>query len=817
VLARIRILSVLLVAGAALLLLPLATAHARSVALEAVRPSHDPLAAVRLGSPRATAFDGLGASTFGDRFGFGFGSALVGSAPTGDGPSLLAIDSATHTAYVVNGDNANGPNQGGDTVSVIDLRRCNADDVSDCRGPWATVTVGNDPTSVAVDEATDTVYVSNGGDFVDPSTVSVFNGATCNAEDRGGCGQMPAEVPVGVVPIGIYADSANHTVYVPNAGDTTVSMIDTTTCNAAHLGGCPTTEPPTVSLPDSPDNVDVDPTTHTVYVAEAGGVGAFNANTCKATTQAGCGTVATLTIPSGDFPFAVAVDPANQTLYTANGDNTISVFDLRDCNASDLAGCATDAPGTVTVPSPEGFDASLWVAADTANHTVYVPFYHDDALMVLDADVCNGRDLAACATIVPREIHTSTEPESVVLDPQTQTLYTGDEVDDAVSVIAASACDAQTSAGCRPVPPTVAFPQPGVPSDDPAVHTLYVPSTTGAVGMLDTDACNAERRGGCPTAPITFAGGDTPYDAIVNPRTHTVYIANAGNGTDGSVSVIDDRTCNITTQAGCSASSTLAVPAGADPIGVDVDLATDTIYVAPDSSSGIGTPTYLYVFNGSTCNATTRIGCSQTPDAVPLGDGAPAGVSVDQATNTVYVAMLPSFGTDTPGTVAVIDGLTCDATRSAGCAAPLASIPVGVDPQQVAVDQATDTVYTANEQDTDYQGTASIIDAATCNSTNQDGCGQTAATAPVGFGPLDLAIDQARNRIWVENTQDTSISIVDGAVCDGEHEAGCARPWPKLSVLDYPSGVAFADNTDTAYIAGWTGVTVLPLPRRGRP
>jgi DNA-binding beta-propeller fold protein YncE len=178
--------------------------------------------------------------------------------------------------------------------------------------------------------------------------------------------------------------------------------------------------------------------------------------------------------------------------------------------------------------------------------------------------------------------------------------------------------------------------------------------------------------------------------------------------------------------------------------------------------------------------------------------------------------MIASFGTDTPGAVAVIDGATCSATRSAGCAAPIASIPVGVDPEQVAVDQATDTVYTANQQDTDYQGTASIIDGATCNSTHMTGCDQTAATATVGFGPLDLAIDQARNRIWVENTQDTSVSIINGAVCDGEHETGCAGPWPKLSVLDYPSGAAVADDTDTAYIGGWTGVTVVPLTRRGR-
>src|SRR5215472_11859945 len=44
----------------------------------------------------------------------GFGSALVGSAPTGNSPSELAVNPATHTIYVTNGSNLNGPNAVGD-------------------------------------------------------------------------------------------------------------------------------------------------------------------------------------------------------------------------------------------------------------------------------------------------------------------------------------------------------------------------------------------------------------------------------------------------------------------------------------------------------------------------------------------------------------------------------------------------------------------------------------------------------------------------------------------------------------------------------
>ena len=124
------------------------------------------------------------------------GAATVGSAPAGTGPSELAFDPATHTVYVTDGYNDNGPYADGDTVSVIDTRHCQAQDLSRCHGPWPTITVGSLPSSIAVDQVTGTVYVTNWGD----NTVSVFNGITCNATNTSGCGQHPATVPVGLGP-----------------------------------------------------------------------------------------------------------------------------------------------------------------------------------------------------------------------------------------------------------------------------------------------------------------------------------------------------------------------------------------------------------------------------------------------------------------------------------------------------------------------------------------------------------------------------------------------------------------------------------------
>ena len=214
----------------------------------------------------------------------------MGAAPVGNGPGVVALDPATHTLYLANGFNPNGPEAGGDTVSVIDARHCNAHDVSRCKGPWPTITVGDLPNAIAIDEHTDTVYVTNGG----ADTVSVFNGTTCDAMDHTGCRQTPATVSVGAGPIGIFADPDNHTAYVATfgnfgnggAGTTDVSMIDSATCDATDLAGCPRTRPPTVNVGAAPVAVDVDLSNHTVYVTVNGklnGWAVFDANTCNAT------------------------------------------------------------------------------------------------------------------------------------------------------------------------------------------------------------------------------------------------------------------------------------------------------------------------------------------------------------------------------------------------------------------------------------------------------------------------------------------------------------------------------------------------------
>ena len=183
----------------------------------------------------------------------GFGSALVGFAPAGTGPGAVAIDPATHTLYVSDGFSYSGNGPGGDTVSVIDARRCNAQDLSRCPGPWPTITLGggtaDGPSGIAIDVQNDTLYVSNIG-------VRHRLGDQRGDVQRDGERRMRSDPGLGLgrrQPGGSVRDPDNHTVYVPDDGDTSVSMIDSATCNATNTAGCPYASPPRLtSAPTRP-------------------------------------------------------------------------------------------------------------------------------------------------------------------------------------------------------------------------------------------------------------------------------------------------------------------------------------------------------------------------------------------------------------------------------------------------------------------------------------------------------------------------------------------------------------------------------------
>ena len=152
------------------------------------------------------------------------------------------------------------PISGSGTVSVLDAATCDGTIAGGC-APVATVTVGTGPGAVAVDPATDTLYVADAGS----RTVSVVDGATCDAASAANCTPV-ATATVGSGPSALAVDSHTHTLYVANAGSGTVSVVGESTCDAASTLNC--TPIATATVGTGPDGMAVDQNTGAVYVAQ---------------------------------------------------------------------------------------------------------------------------------------------------------------------------------------------------------------------------------------------------------------------------------------------------------------------------------------------------------------------------------------------------------------------------------------------------------------------------------------------------------------------------------------------------------------------
>ncbi len=180
----------------------------------------------------------------------------------------LALNQQTNTLYATN---VNYDNQTANTVYVINAATCDATNTTGCNQTPATVTVGQDPRGLAVDPATDTIYVVNHaqGDFA--ASVSVINGATCNGSDRSGCGQTPAVSPAGFGAISVAEDLTTQQVFTTNLQDTSVSLINGAKCNATNTTGCSKT-PREDAVGNYPAFIAVDPSIGTAYVSNINNV-----------------------------------------------------------------------------------------------------------------------------------------------------------------------------------------------------------------------------------------------------------------------------------------------------------------------------------------------------------------------------------------------------------------------------------------------------------------------------------------------------------------------------------------------------------------
>jgi len=263
--------------------------------------------------------------------------------------------------------------------------------------------------------------------------------------------------------------------------------------------------------------------------------------------------------------------------------------------------------------------------------------------------------------------------------------------------------------------------------------------------MIDTTTCNAHVTSGCKATPPTATVGNCPAAVAINHTTQTVYVANL---CDGTVSVLNEATCNAHVTSGCSNAATVAV--GNGPMAIDVNEKTDTVYVG---NNGDGT---VAVIDGATCNAQITSGCGQSPPTVQVPQ--PLSLAVDEGTNTVYVT---EAGQDANGyfsqtsSMSMIDGARCNRSNHQGCSQAPDTVPVGGLPWGVTVDAMTHDVYVTSIVDS----TLNVFEGNNCNGHNDSGCHLRPFPQFAGGWPTCIGLDPGAKTLYVANNVDGTVSL----------------------------------------------------------
>lgn len=209
-------------------------------------------------------------------------AGLVKSIPVGNLPTSVAVNQTTNTIYV--------SNLTSDTVSVID-------GVSDT--VVATVSVGSLPEVIDVNPITNMVYVAN------------FLGNSLSVID-GGSNSVVATITGLSAPFGVSVDSVTNQVLVSNStGANYVAVID----------GATNTISATIPVGNYPYGVRVNSVTGLAYVANelSGTVSVIDIGNDSLAN--------TFSLPQGAEPFFVGADPTTNRLFVVSANAAVYVLD----------------------------------------------------------------------------------------------------------------------------------------------------------------------------------------------------------------------------------------------------------------------------------------------------------------------------------------------------------------------------------------------------------------------------------------------------------------------------------------------------------
>src|SRR5438876_936108 len=613
--------------------------------------------------------------------------------PTGSWPVHIMVDQATNTAYIAN--------QLDNTISVVDGRNCSAGHTLQCN-PIATISPGPNPSDLILDAAHRTLFATLVGGNSD--SIAVIDITNCNASNTSGCTQTPkqvvfpgstlwqggaASVPFGF-PSFLDLDETTHTLYVPDANEGPIYILDTSTCN----GSTPTCSSPIPTAAHG-DGAVVERAHHSVFVVQvlnfSERVEILDSSTCNSTNQSGCGTPPSQSFTVGFFLFIPAtVDEATHTLYVSSQDTNFAwVLDGSKCNATRTDGCTKNAPTTPTGNGPSGLDIN------PNTQTLYVANQSDNTVSVIDASACNQHQLTGCNRTW-QTAPVGSFPFRLSVNKTTNSIYVAG-FDGTVSIINGATCNAAVNSSCNhPQPITAVGATPNDMAIDETTNTIYVANrASNTVSIIDGTHCQGSDASGCGQPWPVFNTDQEPQSLFFDPRNGTLYL-----GSDGEdvVSIIDTTHCNNHDTTDCSPKA--IVPVRDSPVAIGVLFDTNTVFVVNRFTMKVT------IFDGSTCNATNVTGCLTSPPpqvsiaAFPDALSNPFAsiitarqIAIDQEKHTVFI---PTLG-DTD--LVVLNGDSCRPDHLNDCKPKIANPRTGGIPNFAAVDPSSQTVYVANLQE----------------------------------------------------------------------------------------------------------------------
>ena len=326
------------------------------------------------------------------------------------------------------------------------------------------------------------------------------------------------------------------------------------------------------------------------------------------------------------------------------------------------------------------------------------------------------------SNIVKRmDISVGKGPTSIAINPDTNTVYVTNTVDNTVSVINGNNYTKITDIPLGKKPTSIAINQD--------TNTVYVLGYQFNTLNNTVSVINGNNYTKITDIPV----GKEPTSIAIHQDTNTVYVANSYVDNE-PIGCGDDITSNNNTLSvinGNNYTKITDIPVGKKPTSIAINQDTNTVYVANHLSNNIT------VIDGNNYTKITDIpiGAVVTPD----------NVAINQDTNTVYVTNSFCFDNFNKYSISVIDGNYNKEITIIG----IEDKPLGID-----IENDTNTVYVTNPM---FGSVSAIMDMPTHVSEKSN---IKRIDIPVGKKPTSIAINQEADMLYVTNYRSNTVSII---------------------------------------------------------